>query len=179
MHTPHIFDDQDRHFMVLALNEAETAFSSGNYPVGAVLVIDGELVGQAHNSILTDTQSTSHAEHKLLSRHSPLLRQLARDNESHDICLYSTLEPCMMCLGVAVLHRVSRIIVACPDPHGGATGIHVRDVGRFYREHWPLIQTGLMKEQSLDMIIDFLKTETFLSWETMLEEFTHMKRNWI
>lgn len=172
------FSDLDHHFMALALREAEDALDAGNYPVGAVLTIDGDLVGQARNSILTDSQSTSHAEQKLLSAHSSLLRGLARDAETHEICLYTTLEPCLMCLGVAVLHRVTSIVVACPDPHGGATNIDAHDIGLFYQAHWPSIRNGLMREDSVDMLITFLKTEVFLSWETMLEEFIRMRQKW-
>ena len=77
------FSEFDHHCMTLALGEAEEALNTGNYPVGAVLTIDGSLVGQARNSILTDSQSTSHAEQKLLSAHSSHLRRLARDDETH------------------------------------------------------------------------------------------------
>ena len=92
------FSEQDKEFMSLALHEAEQALDAGDYPVGAALVINGEFVGQARNSILTETQTTAHAEHKLLSSHSARLRQLIRETEAYDICLYTTLEPCLMCL---------------------------------------------------------------------------------
>jgi hypothetical protein len=83
-----------------------------------------------------------------------------------------------MCLGVAVLHRVTRIVIACPDPHGGATRVDPSDLGCFYAEHWPAIEVGLMKETAIDLILRFLRTEKFLSWETMLEEFSKMKKRW-
>lgn len=164
--------------MSTALQEAEQALAAGNYPVGAVLTVDGTLVGQAGNSILTESLSTAHAEQKLLSTHSAQLRAVARDDRTHHICLYTTLEPCLMCLGVAALHRVTRIVVSSPDPHGGATNVDPQALGRFYHDHWPSIETGLMKERSADLILAFLKTGKFLSWEVMLEEFTRMKAGW-
>ena len=172
------FNEQDKELMSLALYEAEQALHVGDYPVGAALTINGELVGQARNSILTETQTTAHAEQKLLSSNSAQLRQLIREDEAYDICLYTTLEPCLMCLGVAVLHRVTRIVIACPDPHGGATKVNPNDLGSFYEEHWPSIDVGLMKTPAVDMIIKFLKTEKFLSWETMLASFSEMKASW-
>lgn len=172
------FSEQDKKFMSLALHEAEQALDAGDYPVGAALTINGEFVGQARNSILTETQTTAHAEHKLLSSHSAQLRQLIRETETYDICLYTTLEPCLMCLGVAVLHRVTRIVIACPDPHGGATKVNPKDLGSFYEMHWPSVEVGLMKEAAIDKIIKFLKTEKFLSWETMLASFSEMKASW-
>jgi len=164
--------------MSLALSEAEQALASGDYPVGAVLTVNDDYIGKARNSIISESQTTSHAEHKLLSGNSAQLRKVVRSDEDYEIVLYTTLEPCLMCLGVAVLHRLTRIVIACPDPHGGATGINPGDLGCFYGDYWPKIETGLMKDKSVKMIIQFLKTGKFLSWETMLSEFSKMKNRW-
>lgn len=164
--------------MSLALSEAEEALKAGDYPVGAVLTINGEYVGKARNSILTESQTTSHAEHTLLRANSTQLRKIVRENQNYEIVLYTTLEPCLMCMGVAVLHRVTRIVIACPDPHGGATKLNPDDLGCFYAEHWPTFKVGLMRGKSFDLIIQFLKTKKFLSWETMLAEFINMKARW-
>ena len=51
-------------------------------------------------------------------------------------------------------------------------------LGCFYANHWPKIEIGLMKETAIDLIIEFLKTEKLLSWETMLEEFSKVKSTW-
>lgn len=173
-----LYNEEDKKFMALALNEAEQAFDAGDYPVGAVLTINGDFIGKAKNSILTETQTTSHAEHKLLSANSAQLRRLIRESTKYDICLYTTLEPCLMCLGVSILHRVTRIVVASPDPHGGAINIDPNDLGVFYGKHWPKIEIGLMKENSADLVMEFIKTEKFLSWEIMLEEFSRMMEKW-
>jgi tRNA(adenine34) deaminase len=173
-----VFTQQDGKFMLLALDEAQHALTTGDYPVGAALAVNGQLIGRARNSILTEAQSTAHAEQKLLSAHSAHLRNLARAGNGDDICLYTTLEPCLMCLGVSLLHRVTRIVVACPDPHGGATGIDPGVLGVFYGDHWPKIESGLMRERSADLIIQFLHSGKFLSWETMLAEFTRMRDGW-
>lgn len=172
------FSEQDKKFMAIALHEAEQALTSGDYPVGAVLTINGVFFGKARNSIFTETQPAAHAEQNLLSSISSQLREKIRASSKYDICLYTTLEPCLMCLGVAILYRVTRIVVACPDPHGGATNINPSDLGCFYAEYWPNIEQGLMKEVSVDLIIKFLRTEKFLSWEIMLEEFSKMKKAW-
>jgi len=173
------FNEEDKNFMSTALDEAGRAFDAGDYPVGAVLIVNGKVIGKARNSIFTDTQTTAHAEQKLLSTHSGQLRQFIRDSKGYNICLYTTLEPCLMCLGAAVLHRVTRIVIACPDPHGGTTNVNPSDLGCFYGEHWPKIETGLMKDAAIELIFQFLKTEKFLSWETMLEEFSKMQKSWV
>lgn len=172
------FSEADKQFMALAIDEARQALMAGNYPVGAVLAVNGHFIGQARNSILTDSQTTAHAEHKLLSVHSAQLRQVVRQSDVYDICLYTTLEPCLMCLGTAVLHRVTRIVIACPDPHGGTTTINPNELGCFYADHWPVIEVGLMKETAVDLILQFLPTKKFLSWEIMLDAFSAMKKSW-
>jgi tRNA(adenine34) deaminase len=172
------FGKQDKEFMSLALKEAERALDMGDYPVGAVLTVNDEFVDQARNSILTDAQTTAHAEQKLLRSNSAQLRRLIRENKAQDICLYTTLEPCLMCLGVAVLHRVRRIVIASPDPHGGATKINPNEMGSFYAAYWPRIEAGLMKEEAADLIIEFLKTEKLVSWRKMLDSFLKMKQSW-
>jgi tRNA(adenine34) deaminase len=169
---------QDEKFMSIALHEAGQALDAGDYPVGAVLAINGELIGQARNSIFTESQTTAHAEQKILSSNSARLRQLRRGNKGLDIHLYTTLEPCLMCLGAAVLHHVTRIIFACPDPHGGATKVDPNSLGCFYAGHWPIIEAGPMKETAVDLILKFLQTGEFSSSETMLREFSKMKESW-
>lgn len=172
------FSEEDKRFMSLALDEAEQALASGDYPVGAVLPIDGVLFGKARNSIFTESQPAAHAEQKLLNSISTELRKKIRKEADYDICLYTTLEPCLMCLGVVILNRVTRIVISCPDPHGGATNINPDNLGSFYADHWPIIEIGLMKEIAVNRIIKFLKTEKFMSWDRMLTEFSKMKKGW-
>jgi tRNA(Arg) A34 adenosine deaminase TadA len=80
-----------------------------------------------------------------------------------------------MCLGIAVLHRVSRIVIACPDPNGGTTGLDVTSLGSVYQGWWPTLHTGLYQAQSCQLIIEFLRTEKFSSWQTMLAEFEQLQ----
>ena len=172
------YTEKDRQFMSLALTRARQASEAGDYPVGAVLTINGTLLDTARNSLLTDKRWTAHAEHNLISRHSGYLLATFRSGQPYDVCLYTTLEPCLMCLGIAMIHRISRIIVACPDPHGGTTGIEPERLGIFYREEWPDIQTGLYKEEACELVMEFLKTGKFASWEKMLAAFGEMRRSW-
>lgn len=164
--------------MRLALHEANKALEDGDYPVGAVLTINSERIDQTRNSILTEDQTTAHAEQKLLSSNSAQLRKLINDTTKYNICLYTTLEPCLMCIGTAILHRIRRIVVACPDPHGGATKIIPGNLGGVYAEYWPVVEIGLMRENSADLIVRFLKKKKFSSWEKMLTAFLEMQESW-
>lgn len=116
--TGSMFSDDDVRFMNLALEEAKKSVASGNYPVGAVLVADGKVIAKAHNKLKSQSDWASHAESVLLREHSSKIKSLKKEFDS-SLTLYSTLEPCLMCLGTIVLHRLSRVIFSCPDPHGG------------------------------------------------------------
>ncbi len=170
-----MFSMQDKAYMQLALQEAQAALALGDYPVGAVLTVDGQVWGSARNSLFTDARTTAHAEHNLITHLSSRLRAEQRRNRQCHVCLYTTLEPCLMCLGVAVLHRVSRIVIACPDPNGGTTGLDVTSLGSVYQDWWPTLHTGLYQTQSCHLIIEFLRTEKFFSWQTMLAEFEQLQ----
>jgi tRNA(adenine34) deaminase len=173
-----MYSEHDQHFMTLALREARAALAAGDYPVGAALTVNGELWASARNSLFTDGRTTAHAEHNLIANQSAQLRAKILGAGAAHICLYTTLEPCLMCLGIAVLHRVSKIVIACPDPNGGTTSLDIASLGSVYRLWWPEMRIGLYREESCNLIIDFLKLRKFRSWEAMLSEFQTMQERW-
>jgi hypothetical protein len=69
-------------------------------------------------------------------------------------------------------------VVACPDPHGGTTRLEPERLGIFYREGWPAIQTGLFREETCELVVEFLRTGKFMSWETMLAAFEALRKSW-
>ena len=173
-----MFSADDRRWMTLALHQAEAALSAGDYPVGATLTINNQLLGTAHNSLFSDARTTAHAEHNLLTEHSAYLRETMLAAPDTHLCLYTTLEPCLMCLGTAVLHRVSRIVIACPNPNGGTTNLNITSLGSVYTRLWPTIDIGLYRVESCRLIIQFLQTKKFQTWKTMLAEFQQFQSQW-
>lgn len=173
-----MYSVEDHHFMTLALQEARAALAAGDYPVGAALTVNGALWATARNALFTDSRTTAHAEHTLIANLSAQLRAAIRGTRETRVCLYTTLEPCLMCLGIAVLHRVSKIVIACPDPNGGTTRLDISSLGSVYQAWWPEIHLGLYKEEACTLSIDFLKTQKFRSWEAMLSEFRTMPAQW-
>ncbi len=104
--------------MDLALALARRAGSMGEVPVGAVVVLDGQVIGASHNRREVDQDPTAHAE--LLA-----IRQAAQhigDWRLSGCTLFVTLEPCAMCAGAMVLARVDRCVFGCSDPKGGFMG---------------------------------------------------------
>jgi tRNA(adenine34) deaminase len=106
----------DRSFMKLAIAQAEAAGRLGNVPVGALVVVDGEIVAHAGNRRDTLQDPTAHAE--LLA-----LRTAARNTGSwrlEDATLYVTLEPCAMCAGAIAHARIGRLVYGADEPKTGA-----------------------------------------------------------
>jgi len=108
--------DADRPAMAAALAQAEAAGRLGNVPVGAVVVVDGEIVARSGNRRDTLQDPTAHAE--LLA-----LRAAARVSGSwrlEDATLYVTLEPCAMCAGAIANARLGRLVYGADEPKTGA-----------------------------------------------------------
>ena len=156
----------EKEFMELALEEAKVAYSQGNLPVGAVLVIKGKLVGKEHNSTTTDKNYCSHAESKLISQFSKEIKEL----RGLDVRLYTTLEPCLMCASIAGLNRIKEIIYACPDNFGGSKNIEINNLPEWYHTHWPKMRQGPFEQESYSLLISYLK-ENKKDWEKFLERF--------
>jgi tRNA(adenine34) deaminase len=106
----------DEQWMGLALEEAARAAQAGEVPVGAVVVLDGRLLGSGHNAPIKDCDPTAHAE-------MVALRAAAREAGNYrliGVTLYATIEPCAMCCGAAIQARIARLVYGADDAKAGA-----------------------------------------------------------
>lgn len=108
----------DAQLMGLALDEARLALEHGDVPIGALVVVDGEIVASAHNERNRDNDPTAHAEVLALRAAAAKLGTSRLDGAT----LVTTLEPCPMCAGAALLARVGRVVFAAEDPKAGSVG---------------------------------------------------------
>ena len=109
---------QDIDCMRAALAEAAVAANEGEVPVGAVVVIDGEIVAAGHNRSVSDSDPSGHAE-------IVALRAAADEANNYRLVnatLFVTLEPCVMCVGAIALARVGRVVFGAYDGKAGALG---------------------------------------------------------
>src|SRR5262245_18703179 len=114
--------------MRAALAEAHAGLAAGEVPVGAVIVLDDVIIGQAHNAPIGRDDPTAHAE--VLA-----LREAARKVGNYRLpraTLYATLEPCVMCSGAVLQARTARALYGAADPKAGAAASRYRllDDGR-------------------------------------------------
>lgn len=110
--------DSDQEFMLRALHLAQQAEALGEVPVGAVLVRDGEVIGEGFNRPIANHDPTAHAEIQALRDAGARVGNYRLPGST----LYVTLEPCPMCAGAIVHARVERVVYAATDPRTGAAG---------------------------------------------------------
>jgi tRNA(adenine34) deaminase len=137
--------------MELAVKEALQASRTGEVPVGAVLVKDGEVVARDHNRPISLIDPTAHAE--ILALRAGAARM--RNYRLSDCELYVTIEPCLMCAGAIVQSRVSRLIFGARDEKGGAVKSLYQILEDPRLNHRPEVIEGVLGEQCQDIMQAF------------------------
>jgi tRNA(adenine34) deaminase len=137
--------------MQQALAEARECADAGEVPVGAVVAVGGNIIGRGQNRSLRDADPCAHAE-------IVALRAAGAETANYrlpDATLYVTLEPCAMCLGAAVLARVTRVVFGAYDPKSGAAGgaIDLTDSPAF--NHRFEIMGGVLADESSAILRQF------------------------
>jgi len=105
----------DTYFMKKAYQEAEIAFDKGEIPVGAVIVLNNQIIARAHNLTETLNDVTAHAEMQAFTAAANFLG----GKYLKDCILYVTLEPCQMCAGASYWSQIQRIVYGASEPKRG------------------------------------------------------------
>jgi len=137
-----------------ALDEAQRSFDAGEVPVGAVVVIGGQIVGRAHNAPLALSDPTAHAEVLALRAAGATIGNYRLTGAT----LYATIEPCVMCCG-AVLHaRVARVVYGAPDPKAGGVASLYRLLDDARVNHRAVALGGVLADESVALLRRFFET---------------------
>jgi tRNA(adenine34) deaminase len=143
----------DLQYMRMAIEQAQLAAQSGEVPVGAVLVLNGEVISKTFNQPIATHDPSAHAE-MLALREAALLAQNYRIPGS---TLYVTLEPCAMCSGAMLHARVDRVVYGAPDPKTGAAGSVLDLFSSKQINHQTSVEGGIMSEECGQLLRDFFK----------------------
>lgn len=144
---------QDEFYMKEAINEARKAEEKGEVPIGAVLVLDGEIIARAHNLRETEQRSVAHAEMLVIEE---ACRKLGTWRLERAV-LYVTLEPCPMCAGAAVLSRIDKVVFGASDPKGGCAGTLMNLLQEERFNHQAEVVSGVMEKECGRMLSDFFR----------------------
>jgi len=140
------FTDQD--FMAQAMGLAAQAAEIGEVPVGALVVCDGQVIGQGYNQTIS-----AHAE-------IMALRQAAQSIGNYRLSgcdLYVTLEPCTMCVGAIIHARIKRLVYAATEPKAGAVASQLQLFSLPHFNHVVHVESGLMADEASTMLSSFFK----------------------
>ena len=146
-------EGDDVEFMRLALAEAYLALAHDDVPIGAVAVVDGGIVGTAHNERELRSDPTAHAEMLALRAAA---RHLGRWR-LQDVTIYSTVEPCPMCAGALVAARVFRVVYGAPDEKAGAAYSLYNILQDPRLNHECRLTTGVLAEDCAAVIQEFFR----------------------
>lgn len=141
----------DEFFMREAISLARAAECLGEVPVGAVVVLNGEIVGRGFNSPIGESDPTAHAE-------IAALRDAARVLGNYRLpgCeLFVTLEPCAMCAGAIMHSRISRVIYGARDPKTGVHGSVVDLFGVERLNHHATVEGGVLADECSTLLSGF------------------------
>lgn len=141
-------------YMQEALAEAKKAEVMGEVPIGAVIVLDGKIIGRGYNLRETNHDPTAHAE-------MIAIREAAEHVGGwrlNDCILYVTLEPCPMCAGAIIQSRIKQVVYGTEDPKAGCAGtlMNLLEDDRF--NHQTEIVTGVCKEECSTILTHFFRS---------------------
>lgn len=137
--------------MERALAQAQKAYEEDEVPVGAVLIIDNEIVAEGHNQPINTNDPTSHAEINVIRKAAKELNNYRLENSS----IYVTLEPCLMCCGAMIHARIENLIFSTKDPKSGAVVSNSRALDFNFTNHKINYSQGLLSEESSKLLKQF------------------------
>lgn len=140
----------DIRFMRLALDEAKKAFEADEVPIGAVITLDGQVIGRGHNLTERLADVTAHAEIQAVTAAAATLGSKYLEG----CTVYVTVEPCVMCAGAMYWAKIARLVYGAPDEKYGYSKIapdalHPKTI----------VESGVLAEECADLMKDFFKNK--------------------
>lgn len=140
--------------MQRALALAQQAAVKGEVPVGAVLVREGEVIGEGFNCPITTNDPTAHAEVMALRDAAKRISNYRLPNTT----LYVTVEPCAMCAGALVHARVARVVYGTPEPKAGVADSHLSLFSAPHFNHRVCCEGGVLQEDCASLMQNFFRS---------------------
>ena len=144
----------DLEYMHLAIVQARAAALRGEVPIGAVVVLNDQILAAAGNRTITDCDPTAHAE-------IVALREAAREAGNHRLlgaAVYVTVEPCAMCAGALVQARIARLVYGADEPKGGAVRTCLRVLDAPALNHRVEVVSGVLAAEAVQLLQSFFSS---------------------
>ena len=140
-------------FMREALKEAQKAYDQEEAPIGAVVVLNGEIIGRGHNLREKEQDATLHAEIKAIRQANQHLGSWRLE----DCELFVTLEPCPMCSGAMILARMKKVVFGAFDPKAGTAGTFMNLLQDSRFNHQVEVEQGILEDECKEILQQFFK----------------------
>lgn len=144
----------DHAFMGACLAMARRAAAKGDVPIGALVVLDGQVIGQGWNLREVQADPTAHAEIVALRQAARYMGRWRLDGAS----LFVTLEPCVMCAGALVNARIARVVYGCSDPKAGAVNSLFEIVTDERLNHRLSVVAGVRADECSTLLREFFQS---------------------
>ena len=147
--------ERDELFMQAAYQQALLAQEYDEVPIGAVVVLNDQIIGSGFNRTISQHDPSAHAEIVAIRNAA----QTLKNYRLIDCELFVTLEPCLMCAGSFIHARLKRVIFAAGDSRNGALGtqLHINDFTEF--NHKITVSSGILKNQCSELLKSFFKAK--------------------
>lgn len=140
-------------YMNEAIKQANIAREKGEVPIGAVVVLNKEIIGYGHNNVETSKHSFEHAEINAIK----MAQDYIGDWRLNECYLFTTLEPCIMCAGAIIQSRIKTLIYGAKDPQRGFAGSVLNIVDDDIFNHKVGVITGIKEDECKKIINDFFR----------------------
>ena len=160
-----------KYFMRKALDEAKKALSKGEFPVGCVIVCQNKMIvtGSRKGTSGDFPDEINHAEMIALKH----LSDLKMNWDENKITLFTTLEPCLMCLGASMLSNINQIVYAYEDVMGGGTSCDISKLAVLYKHRQMVVVSNILRKESLKLFKTFFQNPSNAYWRgSLLAEYT-------
>jgi len=138
-------------YMQQAFALAQQAAEAGEVPVGAVVVLNGQIIGEGYNQPIINHDPTAHAEIQAIRAAAQHLGNYRLVNCD----LYVTLEPCMMCVGAMVHARIRKVFFGAKDPKSGVAGSQSNAFEQIFLNHHVEVQGGILAQECGQILKEF------------------------
>lgn len=148
----------DRYYMNEAIKEAKKSVETGDFPIGTVIILNGEIIARGRNQTYSLKDRLAHAEILALMEG----REVLEDNRGR-AKLYSTYEPCPMCLGASLLYIINQIITGINVDRSGAVNLveHFPDI--FKQDRYVInFKSGILARECLEVFMKGRPTQTLI-----------------
>ena len=145
--------EDDIQWMEQAIELAKKAADADEVPVGAVVVLDGQVIGKGWNRPISGHDPTAHAE--IMALRDAASR--AANYRLSGATLYVTIEPCTMCAGAIIHARIGRVVFGATEPKAGAVVSNAQLFDQAWLNHWPEYEGEVLAQQCSDVISAFFR----------------------